>query len=286
MVDVAPPKWDAPEFAATRLALAKRFQCSKEEAIAKLQALWDSAGNQIHSTAPARKKPTFVDFDLGVSISSNLPSFPASFAMDRIKSMEYVELWYFTTEGILDANKTTLTDNDDTFGFSQTDTGHLVLRQINVSRASRNVVMDEALTWEQISTARYNLLKAAACWPDKHRRALAEFYMNLEALKATGSHPPALILYQALVRRSWHATLKGRGPIFNPSNINRNLLNNLENQIRDQDHEELQEQLVVLSHHTENLFGERGRRRGRRRGRVPGRQRSSRSRSPRDKSPY
>ena len=72
--------------------------------------------------------------------------------------------------------------------------------------------------------------------------ALAKFFMNLEAFKANGTNPRSLILYQATVRRRWHATLKGSGKPFNLANINEGLLLKLENQIRDQEHEEMQKQ--------------------------------------------
>ena len=155
--------------------------------------------------------------------------------------MEYVELWYFTTEGITDASKITPTAADDTFGFMRTEAG-LALQQIKASKASRNAICDEALSWEQIMTARHNILSSASMWPEKHRLALAEFFMNLEARKASGAKPRPLILYQATVRRRWHHALKGVGQPFNIAIINNDLLAKLENEIRDQDHEEMKKQ--------------------------------------------
>jgi hypothetical protein len=72
---------------------------------------------------------------------------------------------------------------------------------------------------------------------------LAEFYMNLEALKVPGANPRALILYQATARRLWHAALKGNGQPFNLAIINNGLLLRLENQIRDHDVEEIKDQV-------------------------------------------
>jgi hypothetical protein len=162
--------------------------------------------------------------------------------MDKIKNLEYVELWYFTSEGIFDASKLTHTAADETYGFKSMDTGVVALQQVKATKASRNVLNDEALSWEQIATARHNLLDAAAGWPEKHRRALAEFFMNLEALKASGSNTRALILYQAAARRRWHGTLKGLGDRFNLANISKPLLLSIENKIRDQDQEDTQRQ--------------------------------------------
>lgn len=255
MADIAPPQWDAPEFQAMRDTIMAHFGCNEQEAIVRLQALWDIPGNLEPPVPPpppevpddlpdevpqppTRKKTVFTDFDLDSTIPERLPFFPAPYATEKIKAMEYVELWYFTAEGVLDASKITPTIADNTFGLQWTDNG-FALHQV---KASRNVSVDEDLSWEQILTARHNLLDAASGWPVKHRTVLAEFFMNLEALKATGSNPRALILYQATSRRLWHASLKGTGILFNLASISDSLLLKLENQIRDKDHEEIQKQ--------------------------------------------
>ena len=66
--------------------------------------------------------------------------------------MEYVELWYFSSEGCKEASKAALTAADDTFGILNMDSG-LALQSIKATKASRNAVVDEHLTWEQIMTA-------------------------------------------------------------------------------------------------------------------------------------
>lgn len=259
MADIIPIQWDSPEFDAIRQTIRNRFACSEEEAIARLQAMWNHQEDKrppspglvpqpipdpipnVDPPLPPRKKTAFTDFDVNSSIPEHLPFFPAQFATDKVKSMDYVELWYFTSEGITDASKTTPTATDDTFGLLRTDSG-LALQQIKATRASRNVIADEYLTWDQISTARHNILNAAAGWPDKHRIALAEFFMNLESLKATGTNPRYLIAYQAVSRRLWHSALKGPGHPFNIANINQALMLKLENQIRDADHTDLRGQ--------------------------------------------
>ena len=102
--------------------------------------------------------------------------------------MEYVELWYFTTEGILDVSKLALTTPDESIGLVRTETG-LAIQPIKALKASWNAILDESLSWEQIVMARHNVLDAAAKWPKEHRRSMVEFYMNLEALKAMGTNP-------------------------------------------------------------------------------------------------
>lgn len=255
MADNPPPQWDAPEFEPMRTSIMARFQCTEEEAIGRLQAFWNVQNEQDvpapqevpdlepdEDPQPApQKKTTIADFEEDSSIPEGLPFFPAQYAIDKIKTLDYVELWYFTTEGILDASKITPTAADDTFGLLRTELG-LTLQQVKATRASRNVVVDELLSWDQIATARHNIIDAASGWPIKHRMALAKFFMNLEAMKAKGTNPRSLILYQAMVRKRWHTTLKGTGKAFNLANINKELLLTLENQLRDRDQEEMQRQ--------------------------------------------
>ena len=146
------------------------FSCSEEEATVCLQAMWNNANVLVPHTPsppppappppppppqpqvqldiepifPIRKKTTFPDFDEDAFVPNKLPFFPAQFALDKIKIMEYVELWYFTAEGILDANKVTPTADNDTFGFLNTNAG-IALQHTKASKASHNVICDEAV---------------------------------------------------------------------------------------------------------------------------------------------
>jgi hypothetical protein len=96
MAEVHPPQWDSADFGPMHLALQNRFGCSEEEAITRLQAL------------------SFKDYDLDTTISDRTPHVPLKWAVDKVKAKEYVQLWYFTTEGIMDAKKTPLMIADDT----------------------------------------------------------------------------------------------------------------------------------------------------------------------------
>ena len=165
-----------------------------------------------------------------------------------------MELWYFTTEGCREAGKATPSVADDTFGILKTNTG-IALQPLKATKASKNAIVDEHLSWEQIMTARHTFISVAnhVGWNQKLTLALAQFYINLEALKSEGYNPRALILYQAVVRKLWHDALKGRGDPFNISIINDELYARLENQIRDKDLEDLQRQALEAQRHTLDL---------------------------------
>jgi len=227
MADQVVPDWNSEAFAQLRQQVMERFQCTEDEAIIRIQAMWGNATQMLlggiqppphnpQSRPPSpqpplsprnnnaqpltKKKAHFPEFNPDSVITDRIPHPPSQFAVGKIEAQEYVELWYFTIEGCKEANKTTPTTADDTFGFLNTDTG-LALQPIKASKASRNVISDEQLTWEQIMTARHNLIDTLtqADWPQDYILSLAELYINMESFKAAGYNPRALILYHAVV---------------------------------------------------------------------------------------
>lgn len=82
------------------------------------------------------------------------------------------------------------TITDEAFSLLSTKSG-LALQPIKATKASLNAVVDEYLTWEQITTARHTLIATAnrIGWAHKLTRALAELYIDLESLKAEGKNP-------------------------------------------------------------------------------------------------
>ena len=253
MAELERPDWHEENFDQLVQRMVERTHCSEEEATTRLrttiQALLEGTEDPPQEQTPpaspppqppTQKKVVFIDFDLETAVSDRIPHNPSQYATGKIENMEYVELWYFTTEGCKEASRATPTAVDDTFGILNTDSG-LALQSIKATRASRNTIPDEHLSWEQVMTARHNLIQTASHvgWPRKHTITLAEFYIKLEGLKANGYNSRALLLYHAIVRRQWHETMRGRGTPFNLSIINEALFAKLENQIRDRDQEEL-----------------------------------------------
>jgi hypothetical protein len=180
----------------------------------------------------AQGKVLFPDFNVDAVVPDKVALAPLQYAVDKIKAAEYVELWYFTAEGCREASAATLTTVDNTIGLLRTDTG-LALQQVKASKPSRNVLPDESLSWDQITTARHNIIDTMVAneWPEKLTMALTTMYIKLEALKATGTNPRGLIRYHAVVRRLWHKFLKKQADPFNVGVINENLLTRLEGEM-------------------------------------------------------
>lgn len=246
-----------------RQSVMERFQCTGDEATARIQATWNTVfQNLLEAPLPPpppplpsppsspepdpqplpKEKTTFPDFDEDIMVDDRIPHLPLRFAINKIKTMDYVDLWYFTTEGCREASQA-LPTTPETFGLLDTKSG-IMFQPIDAAKPSKQAIIDEQLSWEQLMTARHTFINMAnqAGWPSKHTDAFAEFYIKLESLKADGGNPRALVLYHAVVRRKWHDVLKGGGKKFNLSLINDKLLTRLKNQIRDHDHEVLQRQ--------------------------------------------
>ena len=205
---------------------------------------------------PVKKKPYYVDFELGTRVASHIPHTLSEYAVGKIEAIEYVELWYFTSEGCREAGE--LPTPSVTINFLDVlDTkAPLAFRPIKTTKASPNAISDERLAWEQIMTGKLITIFTAnrVGWDDKLTLALAQFYINLERLKAQGYKPKALILYQTVVRRLWHEALRGRGTPLNISIFNEELFANLENQIRDSEREELVREAAELERQASNTI--------------------------------
>ncbi|KAF9789586.1 hypothetical protein BJ322DRAFT_981707, partial [Thelephora terrestris] len=186
------------------------------------------------------------EMDDNAMVGDTIPLTPSPFAMKRVRAKEYVDLWYFTTEGCREANQIVPT-TANTYGFLDFETG-ITFQPVDAAKPSKKAIIDERLGWEQIMTARHTFITAAqqAGWAPEILNTFAEFYINLESLKAEGRNSRPLILYHAVVHRQWHAVANPGAKRFNISRINEKLLNSLENQIRDFDHEELQKQASFL----------------------------------------
>ena len=267
MAEQAAIEWEGERFNQMRQSIMNRFQCSEEEASARMKATLDLAFQNLLEepqppppnpplSPPPNPPPTppaddlqppqegiaFPEIDEDAMIDNRAPLLPLQFAITKIQAMEYVDLWYFTTEGCKEASQAVPT-TPDTFGLLNTEAG-LAFQPINATKPSKKAIIDEHLGWEQIMTARHTFINMVrqAGWAPHLIQAWAEFYIKLEGLKADGRNPRALILYHATARRQWHQVRRPGVKRFNLSLINTALLNTLENQIRDHNHKALQRQ--------------------------------------------
>ena len=148
------------------------------------------------------KKQEMKDFDDNAMVGNYISPRPAQYAIRRIKDFEFVELWYFTSEGCIDTLQHQHTQNDDTFGLSKMD-GMVTLKSVLSLKALKNIVPDTELTFRQMSMAKNTLIPSMSRyeWTEKAIQVFAQFWTQLEV------HPfqqwehgeRVLLVYQAHV---------------------------------------------------------------------------------------
>jgi hypothetical protein len=81
-----------------------------------------------------KKRPKISDFDEDAMIDDFLMPRPSSYALRKLEDFEYVELYYFTQEGCIDALENQHTLSEDTFGITKQD-NMVQLRSVSALKA-------------------------------------------------------------------------------------------------------------------------------------------------------
>ncbi len=154
-----------------------------------------------------KKKPRLNPFDPTRRISKWIELRPASYALNKINNLEYVELDYFTA-----------------------------------LRPSKDIRNDEDLSWEEMLEAKNTMLHFMAqsgLWPTAHAESLKAFFVALERhhRRLLTNGKKALLLYQSRVRREWFDAL-ARDEGFNIGLISDNLVRNIADEVNDRIWEE------------------------------------------------
>lgn len=154
---------------------------------------------------------------------------PCAYALKKLDKGEYVELWYFTNDG-LDEAKHKKTVDDDAMILSTLADGSMAWVSAASTRSTRSVVNDENLPFEEFCQACPRFLSAIeeAEWPGDRVRMMARFWMNIQVHKFRSLRDPiaqkTLLVYQAEQRKRWHIALKSTVGPYNLSIVNENVL--------------------------------------------------------------
>jgi len=173
-----------------------------------------------------KKRPKINDFDDERMVGDFVIPRPSQFAVGKLKSFSFTELWYFTEEGCAEAQESSRTLPEDAYGITRID-DLVALKPVAAFKASRNAVSDADLTWRQMNIGKNTMLRyMELCnWPPKHVESFARFYFHLELdpMRSRPNGERVLLAYQAKVRRQWHEDI-ARGQGFNIAPINQKLL--------------------------------------------------------------
>ena len=173
-----------------------------------------------------KKRPKINDFDDDKMVRDFVLPRPSQFAIGKLKSFSFTELWYFTEEGCSEAQESSRTLPDDAYGITRVD-DLVALKPVTAFKASKNVIPDADLSWRQMNIGKNTMLRhMELCnWPSKHVDSFARFYLHLELdpMRSRPNGERVLLAYQAKVRRQWHDDI-ARGQGFNIAQINQRLL--------------------------------------------------------------
>ena len=153
------------------------------------------------------------------------PVFASNYVLKKMEKGLYVELWYYTNEGLDDAMKTSTTTNDDAMVISRKPDGLATWETAASARDSNKVVDDKNIPWEDFCQAVPRMLLAMeeADWPADRVFMLANFWGNLQIHDLRSSPDPldqkTLLLYQARQRRLWHLAIPSPQGAYNISII-------------------------------------------------------------------
>ncbi|KAG1718680.1 hypothetical protein EDB19DRAFT_1920178 [Suillus lakei] len=158
---------------AWNLQVNKEARLAAEAAQAEQEwlLLEQEAENERHEVE--KKKPKINDFKAGASVSDTLTHCPSQYAIHKLKSYEYVELWYFSPDGCREAANEAKSSADGTFGFTKVD-DFVALKTIASFRPSCKVIQDHGIEWCQFDMAKNSFLIYInkLNWPEKHQRAV------------------------------------------------------------------------------------------------------------------
>ncbi|KAF5384799.1 hypothetical protein D9615_000945 [Tricholomella constricta] len=198
-----------------------------------------------------RAKLKLRSFDPNLSVASVIVPRPSSYAINKLANFDYCELWYFTQEGCQDAQRSQRSEADDAFGMAKM--GEMVmLRPVASVQASKRVVQDADLTWEQFHYAQRSFVEYVlkAGWPEDHAQSLVRFFVHLENSPYINREngKQILLTYQARVRRHWMDVMKqSEGAVFNIALINEDLMEAIARELQSATTVDLQRQVSCLS---------------------------------------
>lgn len=178
-----------------------------------------------------KKKPKINDFDDDLPPPSSIIPRPSQYALQKLTTFDFVELWYFLPEGCLEASCNHRSQADNALRLSNSN-DILTLCPVASIRALHNKRANHKLSFADFLQAKNSFLHhiKQADWPSRHINTLATFFWHLEnhGVKINEHGDVTILHYTSRIHCHWHNELKrDAGGSFNISLINKNLLNSI-----------------------------------------------------------
>ncbi|KAG6875883.1 hypothetical protein C0992_001927 [Termitomyces sp. T32_za158] len=166
------------------------------------------------------------------------PEILSAYATTRLQKGLYVEMWYFTNEGLDYALKSASSVDENALVQAIDKEGNAVWTTAAASKGSKTALDDRDLTWDQLSIAIPRFLDAihAAGWTDQRQAIMADLFTRLQAHPYRASRDPldrlALLRYLLEQQRLWHQAVEARTGAWNIGVLNKNLLRRAADSVR------------------------------------------------------
>ncbi|KAG1901671.1 uncharacterized protein F5891DRAFT_1187126 [Suillus fuscotomentosus] len=164
-------------------------------------------------------------------IPSNPVILPCQYAIRKMKSEDYCELFYFTNAGLEETSRATFTADEDALVMLPTSDGLHKWIPAGAARDPKvHMLKDENLTWEQFNEAAPCMISVMRenDWLDDRIDMHVAFWLALQNHRwwhdFNAHKQRALLLYQAQQQRRWHLSI-GSSNSWSLAKINQDLLN-------------------------------------------------------------
>ncbi|KAG1720962.1 hypothetical protein EDB19DRAFT_1917613 [Suillus lakei] len=228
----------------------------EEEEQARLEQLQNEEEETTRKEERKKNKHKFIPIIEDLVVSSDPTIVPASYAFKKLDKGEYVELWYFTNEGLEEA-KMKKTIDDDAMVMSKLPDGSTAWVSAASARSARAVVDDQDLPFEEFCQACPRFIQAMedAAWPKDCVKMMALFWRNLQIHPFRSMIDPlaqkSLLVYQAEQRKRWHIAVKTvTAGIYNLLCINEKLLETTRTTVYWDDHKRTDNERDYKCHQT------------------------------------
>ncbi|KAG6874877.1 hypothetical protein C0992_006119 [Termitomyces sp. T32_za158] len=158
------------------------------------------------------------------------PEILPTYATTRLQKGQYVEMWYFTNEGLDYGLRSASSADENALVQSVDKEGTAIWTAAAASKGAKAALDDRDLTWDQLSIAIPRFLDAiqAAGWPEQRLEIMTNLFTRLQAHPFRASRDPldrmALLRYLSEQRRLWHQAVEAGTGAWNIGILNENLV--------------------------------------------------------------
>ncbi|KAG1729859.1 uncharacterized protein EDB91DRAFT_1059788, partial [Suillus paluster] len=202
-------------------------ECIKRERLAEEE--------EAHKEEQKRNKHKYTPIQ-NTGIPDDLAITPCSYTLRKLDKGEYVEMWYFTNDG-LDEALVKKTMDDDAMVLSTLADGSTAWVSSASTCSTWSAINDENLPFEDFCQACLRLLDALleVDWPQDRIRITALFWRNLQVHKYCSLPDPwtqrTLLVYQAEQHKWWHIIAKSAADLYDLSEINEKVLEEMRGRV-------------------------------------------------------